>query len=253
MSVKRHAELGPSSASRWIHCPASVRLSRGIEETPTAFAAEGTLAHLYAEKSCAKVYGRTEPLVPATTTEEMLRCAEGWAMLLAGAFPPDTTDGWPELQVDASLLVGEECWGTADFAGVAVGSSGGDGIADFKYGKGIKIDAVGNPQLQLYAAAMWSTLGLDLIGWSRSREVRLIIFQPRVKFTPTTWTTDWDSILGWVEEVVKPAAKKAMSNDPGEPVPGPWCRFCRAKGLCPARAKEAGETLAQFWHKVNKR
>ena len=42
---RAHATLSPSSASRWMACPASVRLSEGIPNTSSIFAAEGTACH----------------------------------------------------------------------------------------------------------------------------------------------------------------------------------------------------------------
>src|SRR3990172_8181607 len=40
-----HAKLGASSMARWEACPGSIRLSRGIPRTTSAYAAEGTAAH----------------------------------------------------------------------------------------------------------------------------------------------------------------------------------------------------------------
>src|SRR5690606_33953284 len=40
-----HARLSASSAHRWMVCPGSVRLSKGLPNTSSASAAEGTLAH----------------------------------------------------------------------------------------------------------------------------------------------------------------------------------------------------------------
>ena len=44
-----HALLSPSSSERWISCPPSVRMSEGIEEKPSEYAAEGTAAHSLCE------------------------------------------------------------------------------------------------------------------------------------------------------------------------------------------------------------
>lgn len=44
---KQHARLSPSSAKRWMTCPGSVKFieALNIEETPSKYAAEGTVAH----------------------------------------------------------------------------------------------------------------------------------------------------------------------------------------------------------------
>src|SRR5688572_24348167 len=47
---KKHALLAPSSASRWLTCTPSARLEEKIvEEKPSTYADEGTVAHALAE------------------------------------------------------------------------------------------------------------------------------------------------------------------------------------------------------------
>ena len=40
-----HAELGASTAERWMRCPASVALSKDTPNTASGYALEGTAAH----------------------------------------------------------------------------------------------------------------------------------------------------------------------------------------------------------------
>ncbi len=44
-----HSVLGASAAERWIHCPPSARLTAGMQDEETSFAAEGTAAHALCE------------------------------------------------------------------------------------------------------------------------------------------------------------------------------------------------------------
>ena len=46
---RAHASLGASSASRWMACPGSVRLSEGMPNISSDYAREGTAAHELAE------------------------------------------------------------------------------------------------------------------------------------------------------------------------------------------------------------
>lgn len=42
---RAHAKLAPSAAKRWMSCPGSIRMSEGIPNTSSVFAAEGSAAH----------------------------------------------------------------------------------------------------------------------------------------------------------------------------------------------------------------
>ena len=60
-----HATLSASSASsayRWLNCPASVRLTAGMEDTAGEAAAEGSLAHAICELKLRKQF--VEPMGP---------------------------------------------------------------------------------------------------------------------------------------------------------------------------------------------
>ncbi|MRT52349.1 DUF2800 domain-containing protein, partial [Xylella fastidiosa subsp. multiplex] len=46
--MSQHAMLSPSSAHRWLHCPASVPLTRTCKDESSPFADEGTVAHTVA-------------------------------------------------------------------------------------------------------------------------------------------------------------------------------------------------------------
>ena len=43
--MSQHALLSPSSAHRWLACPASVAASAGLQDTPSEHAVVGTVAH----------------------------------------------------------------------------------------------------------------------------------------------------------------------------------------------------------------
>lgn len=241
MSEKAHSEIGPSAADRWIHCPASVQLSRGIPSKDTKFTHEGTIAHLAAEVEACRAFhrpGPTEALV-AQFTAEMTVGAAFWAGFLQGQF--QGAQGFPEQGIDLEATLGAPAFGTTDFAAV-----GGytDGVADYKFGKGVKVKSEGNSQLLLYAAGVWETIGLGELAWNQTRQVVLAIVQPRVTTTVSRVVVDWGLVLDWTREVARPAAQKALSEDPGQPVPGPWCRWCPARTRCPAQVpSELAEIL----------
>ena len=65
--------------------------------------------------------------------------------------------------------------------------------------------------------------------------VRLTIFQPRLN-NSSTWDVSPDYLKKWGEEVLRPAGAKALIGA-GEFAAGTWCRFCKARNQCRARAE----------------
>ena len=104
-------------------------------------------------------------------------------------------------------------------------------MTDNKIKTGVKVDAVGNDQLRIYALGafeMFSCL-YDII------TVRMSIFQPRLSHSDT-WEIPIDELLKWANEVLVPAAKQAWNGE-GEFKAGEHCRFCKAKEMCRKRAE----------------
>lgn len=62
------------------------------------------------------------------------------------------------------------------------------------------------------------------------------IVQPRLDHIATA-TLSRKDLLAWGENEVAPAASKAAQGE-GELRPGQWCRFCKVKGACTARAQQ---------------
>jgi len=74
-----HALLSPSSSERWISCPPSVRMSEGIEEKPSEYAAEGTAAHSLCEYKLRELLGYKQSDIRENLdyyNEEMEDCTE---------------------------------------------------------------------------------------------------------------------------------------------------------------------------------
>src|SRR5699024_11075765 len=116
-------------------------------------------------------------------------------------------------------------------------------IIDFKYGMGVLVDAVDNPQMKLYALGaleIYDSL-YDI------EEVSMTIFQPR-RENVSTWTIPVKELKDWAENELKPKAKKAYEGE-GDYLPGEWCTFCRAAVKCRARAEEKLK-LAQMEFKL---
>lgn len=222
-----HALLSPSASRRWLECPPSVRLTELMEDKPSAYADEGTLAHSIAEGKLKSHLGYAEnpikcedALMDEYTDDYVAFVDEQMSVL-------ENPSAFVEQRVDCSKYV-PECYGTCD---ALIISDGVLHICDLKYGTGVKVDAVGNDQLRIYALGafeMFSCL-YDI------STVRMSIFQPRLSHSDT-WELPIDELLKWANEVLVPAAKQAW-NGQGEFKAGEHCRFCKAKSNCRTRAE----------------
>ena len=107
-------------------------------------------------------------------------------------------------------------------------------VIDLKYGKGVPISAINNPQIRLYT---YGTMAAFDLSYDFSK-VKMVIYQPRLD-SVTSEELSADDLRSWGKAVIAPAAKKALGKKLTYK-PGPWCKshFCPAAGSCKARAAE---------------
>lgn len=229
-----HSVLGASAAERWIHCPPSARLTAGMQDEETSFAAEGTAAHALCEWKVRRALKMRAGKRPTSDywTDEMEECTDDYRdyiMDLVGQAKQICKD--PVTMIEQHLDF--SCWvpdgyGTGDFLLVADGELN---IVDFKYGRGVPVYADHNPQMMLYALG-----ALELFDMLYDiQKVTMTIFQPRLS-NISVWSIDADELYRWAEEDLKPKAEMASKGE-GEYTPGSWCRFCKARNQCRARAE----------------
>ncbi|MGY0342253.1 DUF2800 domain-containing protein [Xylella fastidiosa] len=249
--MSQHALLSPSSAHRWLHCPASVPLTRTCEDDSSPFADEGTVAHTVAADAlrtgsdasayvgaCHEINGHRWEVTAemAASVQEYV----DYVRAIAGV-------RLVEQPLRIASITGEQgAQGTADVVILA-----GDAltIVDLKYGKGVKVFAEGNEQLQLYALAALSEFG----GVEAFQHVRLVIVQPRLGHADE-WVRTLQEMEDFRRKVAQGAARCRAAmwhyNNVGElpaeyfsPAEKP-CRFCKAKASCPALATHVLNTVA---------
>ena len=244
---KAHAKLSPSAADRWIHCPGSIRLT---EQCPpagsTEYADEGTAAHVLAELKVLSITNKVavEHFDRARASEyycgEMEEATEYYADRVLEIYTK------AKAQDPAAELMAEQHFSLEDWIPGGFGTSDavviGGGVIeviDLKYGKGVKVEAEGNPQLRLYGLGAAMLFG-DIYDLNT---VRMTIIQPRLDHISTE-ELPLQELFNWAETVVKPAAKLALGkNAPTEC--GDWCRWCPARATCRTRAEKQLE-LAQY-------
>ena len=238
--MAQHALLSPSASHRWINCAAAPRLEAGEEDRGSSFAAEGTLAHAYCARRLKKYLCLPTPSEDAEIaqlsaeyhTGEMDEHTEAYSLqviekLLAAQRTTPDARLLVETRLDFRDYV-PESFGTADAIIIADGCIE---VIDFKYGKGVKVDAPNNSQMMIYALGAVERFGLDY----RIDRVRMTIVQPRLNHL-SEWEITTGALHQWADEVLIPAARRAYRGD-GEAVAGDWCKFCKVRGRCRALAE----------------
>ena len=234
---KKHALLSPSSAHRWVPCPASILMSEGIPNTTSSYAEEGTRAHALAESML------TNGSVDFAPDHEMVSYVSIYTDFVS-SIPGDRLI---EHSLNLTPITGEaDAQGTAD-AIIYDTVSDTLWIIDLKYGQGVQVDAVDNLQLMIYGMA--ALVELDPIyGFQQATKINLAIVQPRVSDAALVWSTTVERLEIEAERVSKAADTIFDAQAAGaELVPcagEKQCRFCPAKynpitdTLCPALEAE---------------
>lgn len=242
-SSRKHAVLSASGASRWLNCTVSPRLEEGFESKDSPFAAEGTLAHEFAELNLKLQLGLIEEteylglVAPFKESEYYSEEMEEEVQKHVDYVIEQLTEA-RRITPDAKLLIEEKVdltffiedgFGTCD---VVIIADGVLEVIDLKFGKGVRVKSEDNSQLKLYGlgALRAFELAYDI------HTVRLSVTQPRLD-SISSWEMPAATLNSWGDEVVKPKAALAYAGG-GEQVPGDWCRFCKAKPRCKALADQ---------------
>ena len=248
-----HSYWSASKFESIMLCPGKIVLEDGAPDSTNAYAAEGTAAHqvltwaLQEERPASAYIGRIimvdefSFVVDDDMAEHVQVCID-YCNDLRG------DDGvlFADIRVNYSEYLGvafDQAWGTAD---VIVARGDELIVVDFKYGRGVEVDAERNPQMSLYGlGALQAYQGL-VADFNR---VRMAISQPRVKKAPSEWDCSVDELEAWGRSTARSAVAscvQATQLDENDPV---WqdtflrpaekaCKFCKAKATCPALRDE---------------
>ena len=237
---RAHSILGASSAKRWMMCPGSVALSELVphDDTESFFAREGTAAHELCELAL------TEQLDPTMyvgkridgipVTKEMALAVGMYCDKVNALTKSCGTE--PQLEVRFSLGRLDPpvpMFGTGDCV-VWAPLTDHLHVLDFKYGKGIVVEAEENPQLMYYA------LGAVLELKVKPKKITVWIIQPRAPHRDGVvrdYTFTWERLIEYRHELL--AAAEATQQPDAELAVGDWCRYCPAHATCPAQERYA--------------
>lgn len=211
-------------------CPPSVKLEEQFpREQSSAFAEEGTLAHMIAEvKLNDWINGTNKVTCGNQEMNDYTNQYRDYVVEIFNVAKAKCND--PQILVEQKLDLAEwtvDGFGTGDCIIIDDDTLH---IIDLKYGKGIAVSAEDNAQLRLYALGAVKQFSL-LYDFNK---VDMHIMQPRIDNTSDV-IMDVDELIKWGAEEVKPKAELAFKGE-GEFNPGEHCQWCKAKGTCKARA-----------------
>lgn len=239
--MTQHAKLSASGAHRWLNCPPSAHIESKYPNTSSVFAQEGSFAHELAELKLnleykyinKREYNSKFKLLKTNEyySEELEEYVNGYVdsvIELVNESKKNCKDVLVEFEqkLDFSDYV-PEGFGTGDV--VIIGDDTLQ-IVDLKYGKGVEVSALDNPQLRLYGLGAYLTYGClyDI------NKVKMTIIQPRLD-NISTEVIEVKDLLNWADKV-KEIAELAFKGE-GELKAGDHCKFCKAKAECKERAK----------------
>lgn len=219
--MAKHALLSASGAHRWLLCTPSAQLEQKFPASTSAYAEEGTVAHALAELTTRYFLGELDEVTYENQVKsefepnsyynaEMRECAVAYAKFVTGRLAeakktcPDAMIIL-ETRLDFSKYV-PGGFGTGDCVIIAEPILD---VIDFKYGKGHRVEAEDNPQMQLYGLGALEQFG-DLY---EIKTVRMTIFQPRLSGIEDSSEKTVKELTSWGKSYVKPRAKLA---DKGE-------------------------------------
>jgi Protein of unknown function (DUF2800) len=259
-----HSVLGASSASRWMTCAGSYRVSQAVTEParPSRWAAQGSAAHAIAEELLTRG-GPIDQALGETrqhdghdilVDREMIEAVE----IYLNEINPIIADAdvWAcEQQVSLDSYWYPDfppvrLFGTCDLFAYNRPRRRLT-IADYKNGAGVYVSHVDNKQMFYYAAGALALL--EDVHNETALDVEMIVVQPRVPgYEPVRrQILPVIDLLMWVDRELIPAVAATQRGD-ATLVMGDHCRWCPGRVICPAlQAAKLRATQKAFSPVVN--
>lgn len=244
-----HSIFAPSSGQRIAICGASLHATKGLPDTSSYDAVEGTVAHTVHEyclvnrTPATEFIGRVYRIKEADREYEITVDADmaahvqesvDWCLELTGEhFVEERVriDPWTPIP-NQSGTCDHGCFTSGDFGERLLV------ITDLKFGKGVKVFAYRNVQLALYALGF-----LAAYDWLYAFDrVQIRISQPRLDHRDT-WEVSVKELYEfgeWIKE------RFVIAWAPGAPFKADEhaCQFCKLRPRCPAHAEMVHEMMS---------
>lgn len=242
-----HSKIGASSCERFWNCEGSIALGdrawrEGKVKETSRFAKEGTAAHLLAEQ-CLKQKADADCFIDArfdvdgdtfTVNQEMADAVQVYLDKVKhddNNFFDDVNTKFGFEEKFHLADVDEQAFGTND-AYLYVPSEKLLIVYDYKHGKGVVVEVVGNKQLLYYALGALQEHGYNHLK-SDVERIRLVIVQPRCKHKDggvreVEYSIEY--LMKFKEQLIQRIA--ATKKPVLELHAGSHCKFCAATLLC---------------------
>ena len=236
-----HSVYSPSGAHSWVKCPSSIQarkhlLYTGVIKIPesSAYAAEGTLAHEYAESWLRE----NSPHFPKGYDRENIDAIYEYVEYVR--WLRDEEDGILFVENHVKIpSVHEDCFGTVD---AVIITDEKVHVIDLKFGRGIAVDAVENLQMMMYASGVLDDTLLFPTRPADDFEVVLHINMPRIRFYPPEYSKVWTTTAGEIRAKMREVHDAALVVNKqvdvgGLPASGynpseKTCQWCNVKPVC---------------------
>jgi hypothetical protein len=221
--------VGGSTAKRVINCPASVALCAKMPPKPSnEHADRGTLLHnVIAE--LLEFDKKPEQCIGATYKDQVLtqELIDEKIIPALAALDEIDPDKRMEYMVETRVGFGDflpDVFGSTDLLGRRDNRAF---VIDWKFGDGVVVDAVENPQLLFYAAAAMRTEAAKWV-FEGADEIECIIVQPPMI---RRWVTTFERVREFEQELRYAVNLSSWPEPPMQT--GDHCRWCAAKPICP--------------------
>lgn len=248
---RKHASLSPSASHRWLECTPSAMLEAALPEEPSSdYAEEGTEAHLLSAIKLSYMLGKTNAAQYSAEFDTFIMRSRfynpefndyvnSYCQEVMDIIKVDYENETVEVHLEAEVHYDDVVPGGYGISDVVIIGKNFVHIVDLKFGKGVPVTAIDNPQLRLYALAAMRTFRLKSI----YTYARMTIVQPRLYDKSTDNMAVMD-LNNWAETYVKPRADLASRGE-GKFVPGDHCKFCKLKSTCEALAEAQLKTAKE--------
>lgn len=246
-----HARLSASGAKKWLNCPKSIYLEQQFPNTSSLYVEEGTTAHklaqlkieLYLKEISQQEYNKS--IKSLNISDDMEGYIDEYRDYIIERFNTlKTEQNFAELYSEFKLDYSDWVPGGFGTGDIVLITNDKIEIIDLKYGAGVKVEAINNPQLMLYGLGAYAMFR-KIIDVSK---ISLTVYQPRIDHI-SSHELDLSYLIEF-GEFAKTRAK-LVDNELAECVVGTHCDdgFCRARPLCKAYNSKNTSVIEKYSYK----